>query len=143
MRADRLSLLIDQAALKARSSNLGQARDGAAAFVLAGKVRLIAAADPRTAAIVAHVLQVVWLVEAPSTLPSRDPETGRKVSDEQLAAAVKTCGSIKEIAAQNDCHPRTVARRLKTLTGHGLTDVQFAGAPSLRRSKAIKRANAK
>ena len=139
---DRLSLLIDQAALKARSSSIDQARDGAAAFVLAGKARLMAATDPRIAAAVGYALQAVGLLDAIATPPARDPETGRKVSDEQLAEAVKTCGSIKEIAAQNDCHPRTVARRLKTLSGHGLTDVQFAGARSLRRSKAIKRANA-
>lgn len=136
---DRLSLLIDQAALKARSSSIDQARAGAKAFDLAGKARLLAAADPRIAAIVDDVLQAAWLLAGHDGSRARDPDTGLIFSNENLLRALACAKSMKDAARQLGCDRKTISRRVKNFNETLLTMSHLPGAPSLRRSKAIRK----
>jgi hypothetical protein len=128
---DRLSILIDDAELKARSCDPGQRRAGSSARELGLRLRQMAARDSQVALAVDDAFAIVDLLQVQRIAT-------RKLDYETLVAAIKTSNSMKEVAAKVDRHPRTVARLVKTLSGHGVAGVQLANAPSLQRSKSMK-----
>jgi hypothetical protein len=120
---DRLKYLIDQAAIRARSPDLKQARAAASAFEIGSRLRHAAERDARIAATVDESLTIVWLLGAVDSSPARDPETGQKISDSALAHALNSTPSDTAAARKLNCSRKTVYRRKKRLLGHSRSDV--------------------
>lgn len=123
MTHDRLQFLIDQAAIRARSSDLKQALAAASAFEIGSRLRHAAERDARIAATVDESLAIVWLLGAADSSPARDPETGQKISDSALVDALNATRSDTAAARKLNCNRKTVYRRKKRLLGHSLPDV--------------------
>jgi hypothetical protein len=143
--ADRaLRVLAALAVDQVRSPNRTQARTAMAAVNLIGNARLAAVRDPRICAAIYAVLKAVSLLQLPlrgyrrahRDRNARDPIAApRKFTDEQLSRALVKHASIKEVAHALGCDRRTISRRVRSLVGHGVLDVPFASALSLRRSQ--------
>jgi hypothetical protein len=138
MRADTLLCeLTDLAVAQQRSDSPARRARSVEAFELAGRLRVAALWDEKTDALIAGALRLVKLLElTPSWL--RPPD---ELDDETFLKAVTSSDSIKQVAAKIHRHPRTVARRLKTLMRHSVADVTWTRAASLRRSKVMKGKN--
>jgi hypothetical protein len=128
---DRLSCWTEEAEVKARSSDLVRRDAGSQARTLGLWFKHLAVSNIRTARLIDDVLLFAELLRV-------EGDCGVKVTDETIVSAVKSAGSMKEAAAKAGVHPRTIARRLKTLSGQSVAGVQLATAPSLRRSQSIK-----
>jgi transcriptional regulator of acetoin/glycerol metabolism len=133
MCADRLSLLIAEAAVRTRSNDLEQARNAASAFEIGERLRYLAGINRQIADAVDQAFAIVWLLELRNGTPARDPETGLKFSDAALLEAMQTAKTMTAAARKLGCNRKTIYRRVRKL-GHSEQMSHSLGARSLHRS---------
>jgi hypothetical protein len=135
---DRLSSLIDKAALKGRSSDLVQARAATNAYMIGRRLQRRGHENRLIAEAIEDALTIIELLNVEGNARERDPETGLQFSDSDLIAAVKTSRTMTAAARKLGCNRKTISRRLKTMYGTSDAMSHFASAPCLRRSNVLR-----